>query len=259
MKDDISPGKEDKLFLGMNIEPEKQIKLEHIKSPDGNWDFLYNSEKMLSSKELDMISDKVKSSRLPDMFYGYNRFYITNPQNNFLFEIDPLKMIDLTNYEERKTRYIDINNEISLKKNSVYYIPPEIKVQFYNKWKDIKVDRTDIQKKDPLSDWSFSTPYIGDIYELDSHKIFEDNFAQMTNRFENLKINLNENEKEENTKKKIITIERTNEDIPLNMLGRDNPIIHYMETILFEDELNDNGLVQGNFRFYKKSNLIYIF
>lgn len=253
----------DYIDLFIKIEPAATINLEHVKSESKDWDFFYNTQKMLSSKELDMLMDKVKSSRLPDMFYGYNRFYIANAKKDFLLEIDPIQMIDLCNYNERNSRYINISENKPLSEKNIYYIPNEIKVQFYDKWKNIKVDRDDIQKKDPTSDWSFSTPYIGNVMRLKNHKIYAENLEKFQNHFDILNINDvnsleikeemkdSNNSGQENEKVKIngnFRIESTTEELPLTKLGRDNPILHYMEVNLFDDELNDNGLAQGNLR-----------
>jgi len=251
------------LYLAEIVEPEREIKFEHVKSNDKEWHFFYSTDKMLSSKELDLIGDNVKS-KLPSMFYGFNRFYITNPKNNFIFEINPIRMMDLCNYKERNSRLF--NMEIAEKEksqkpllDSIYYFPPDLKVQFYDKWKNIKCDRNDIQKKEPTDDWSYSTPYIGDIGRINKHKIYENNVAQFNSHFENLNNlnNLKNKEIDHAQSKDIendingngnISIELTNEDIPLDMLGQDNPIIHFMVINLFDDELDDHGLAQGNFR-----------
>ena len=75
--------------------------------------------------------------------------------------------------------------------------------------------------------------------------------------FDNLEINIEddtqakgkENSDEKQGKENLgFSVELTNDEIPLGMLGKDNPILHYLEINLFEDELNDNGLAQGNFR-----------
>lgn len=251
----------DYLDLHIKIEPAATINLEHMKA-ESDWDFFYNSQKMLSSKELDMLMDKIKTNRLPDMFFGYNRFYIANAKHNFLLEIDPIQMVDICHFNERNSRFVNVKDpNAKINKDSIYYIPNDIKVQFWDKWKNIKVDRNDIQKRDPTSDWTFTTAYMGGISKLKSHKIFEENSdkfkAQYSNimdslTFDNIEIKdssenvNNQNQSEED----FVRIELTNEELPLDKLGKDNPILHYTEVNLFDDELNDNGLAQGNFRYY---------
>ena len=232
------------LYLAEIVKPENEIKFEHVKSNNKEWHFFYSTSQMLSSKELDNIDDKVKS-KLPSMFYGFNRFYITNPKNNFIFDINPLKMMDLCNYNERNSRLFNKEKSENPLLDSIYYSPPDLKVQFSDKWKNIKCDRTDIQKKEPTDDWSFSTPYIGGLNQLKNHKIYQYNNAQFNSHFDNLK---NKDEAHVKDIDNNISVEITNEEIPLEMLGQDNPIIHYMVINLFDDELDDHGLAQGNFR-----------
>jgi len=253
----------DYLDLHIKIEPAATINLEHMKV-ENEWDFFYNTQNMLSSKELDMLMDKVKTNRLPDMFFGYNRFYIANAKHNFLIEIDPIQMVDLSHFSERNLRFVNINDPKALiKKDSIYYIPNEIKVQFWDKWKNIKTDRDDIQKRDPTSDWTFTTAYMGGITNLKSHKIFEENIQKFKAQYnmdldgisvDDLQIKDNcEDSLRESSKDfaaaNYVSIELTNEDLPLDQLGRENPILHYTEINFFDDELNDNGLAQGNFRY----------
>lgn len=229
--------------IQVTIEPGKEISLEHESFK--NWDFFWNVEKMLSSKELDMIAEKVKINRLPDMLFGYNRFYLVYQPANFVLEINPLHMLDLACYNERKSNLVEVNEkekEASLKNlsedslNFIYYRPCDVKVQYYNKWKDVKVEREDIQKIDPVADWTFSSSYMGTIGKLNDHKLYSFNPKFFSN-FDSNKIY------------KQTEIKHTSDTLPVHRLGQDNPIVKYMEVHLYDDELCDNGLSQGNFRY----------
>ena len=70
----------------------------------------------------------------------------------------------------------------------------------------------DLEKKS--FDWTFTNKYVGDIT------------TSITN---------------ENNEVKEILIERTHEQIDLDMLRRPDPILFFGDVILFEDELADNG------------------
>lgn len=231
------------------IEPQMEINLEHYNFSD--WDFFWSVERMLSSKEMDMISDKVKINRLPDMLFGYNRFYLVNSKNNFLLEINPLHMLDLCNYQEREKKYINLDKKddkivkteeksehsnATSDSNFIYYIPNEVKVQYYNKWKNMKIEREDVKKLDPTEDWSFSSSYMGTIGKLKDHRLFDTNSKHFEN-FDLLK------------EYKDVEIKQTDESLPIGRLGPDNTILKYMELNLYDDELCDNGLSMGNFRF----------
>jgi type 2A phosphatase activator TIP41 len=214
----------------IKVEPLPKPEYEHFQHKD--WHFYWNVQQMLSSKELDQLSDHMKINRLPDMLFGYNRFYFTNPAKDFIYEINPLQMLDLASFTERHSYLIPDLSESNGRLNFIYYNPKEVKVKYYEKWKDLKVDRDDIQKVDPTMDWSFSSCYMGYVDKLSSHGIFEQTKLDV-----------------DPFTKTSITIEKTTEELPVHRLGKDNPIIKYMEVNLYDDELCDNGLAQGNLRY----------
>lgn len=224
------------------IEPANEIHLEHEKMED--WDFFWNVERMLSSKELDTIADRVKVNRLPDMFFGYNRFYIVNSKFDFVLEINPLQMIDLGGFEERKNKLIN-EDKISKEQfdptkddpNFIYYEPSDVKVQYYNKWKDMKIEREDVKKMDPTEDWTFTSSYMGSIGKLSEHKLFNTNI-DLFSTFDPFQ------------KYKNVDVKPTEDNLPVHKLGQENTIIKYMEINLYDDELCDNGVSMGNFRYF---------
>jgi type 2A phosphatase activator TIP41 len=93
----------------------------------------------------------------------------------------------------------------------------------------MKVDRDDVQTLDATMDWTYCSPYMGTLSPLDKHKLFETGLFKSDSQ--NYKI------------------EKTNESIPVNRLGRENTIVKYNEINLYEDELCDNGLTHSYFRF----------
>ena len=225
-------------FFKIKIEPLDDIPLEHKKFQD--WDFFWSTKKMLSGKELDMISDKLKVNRLPEMFYGYNRFFLDYSKANFILEINPIEMIELTSYAERQSKLVEndkIKNGLFDSKkddiNFIYYTPPDVKVQYHNKWKTIKVERDDIQTMNAVQDWTFTSSSMGKISKLSNDKLIESQY------FKDFDLMYKFPEP---------TLKYTEENLPVSMLGRDNPILDYMEINLYEDELCDNGLTQANFR-----------
>jgi hypothetical protein len=227
----------------IKVEPANEIHLEHEKFED--WDFFWNVERMLSSKEMDIIADKVRINRLPDMLFGNNRFYIVNAKHNFVYEINPLQMLDMGSYALRDQKLMSkekiekgefIPGETD--PNFIYYIPTDVKVQYYDKWKNMKIEREDVKKLDPTEDWTFSSSYMGTMGELDKHGLLVNNTTnnELLNAFDPF------------VKHKNVDIKGTDENLPINRLGQENPIIKYMEINLYDDELCDNGLSMGNFR-----------
>ena len=117
------------------------------------WDFYSHSENMMNSKDLDILiknkdENKLHINHLPEIFYGFNRLFLINKSKNFCFEFNPLQMLSLANYSQRKKL---------LKEKEIYYIPNQAKSQ-YSKTDDIKNEE----------DWSFSSPYMGHITSINN-------------------------------------------------------------------------------------------
>ena len=117
------------------------------------WDFYSHSENMMNSKDLDILiknkdENKLHINHLPEIFYGFNRLFLINKTKNFCYEFNPLQMLSLANYTQRKKL---------LKENEIYYIPNQAKSQ-YSKTDDTKNEE----------DWSFSSPYMGHITSINN-------------------------------------------------------------------------------------------
>ena len=227
-----------KEFSSFSIQPTDKKILEH--DFENNWDFFWSNERMMSSKEMDIIADKMKINRLPEILYGNNFFYLVNSKFNFLLEISPITMLDMSSYSLRKEKLINSENSIELHSNEdlnfIYYVPGEVKVQYHNKWKDVKIDREDVKKVDPTEDWTYSSTYMGTISQLDQHNIFDSLSEQLKIPYDPF------------NKSSKFEIKRTDMKLPLERLGPNNPIKKYVELNFFDDELNDNGVSMGNFR-----------
>jgi hypothetical protein len=223
-------------FDSLCIQPKDKKNLNHESESD--WDFFWNNERMLSSKDMDILADKMKINRLPEMLFGNNIFYLVNSANNFVYEINPLHMLDMASYSWRQEKTFKAENPLEALDdlNFIYYTPDEVKVQYHKRWKEIKIEREDVKKLEATEDWTFSSPYMGSIHSLDKHQIFDTISDQLKTSFEPFKVYPK------------FKISKTDINLPVERLGQDNPIIKYMEVNLFDDELNDNGVAMGNFR-----------
>jgi len=117
------------------------------------WDFYSHSENMMNSKDLDILiknkdENKLHINHLPEIFYGFNRLFLINKSKNFCYEFNPLQMLSLANYSQRKKL---------LKEKEIYYIPNQAKSQYS------KIDDTKNEE-----DWSFSSPYMGHITSINN-------------------------------------------------------------------------------------------
>ena len=116
-----------------------------------NWDFISHIGHMMPTNEINEIilkSNLLKVKHLPEIFNGYNRLFVINKENNFVYEFSPFQMLNLTNYEIRKENY---DNKI------IYYNPSEVK--------------TKIPNSENKNDWTFSSCYMGNICNINNSEI----------------------------------------------------------------------------------------
>lgn len=116
------------------------------------------------------------------------------------------------NYEERKNNFYKADEEP--KPNGITYIPDRLQIKHAEKWKSVGLAKDiEITEVEESSDSFFVTPFKGHL---------EGEFK----------------------------IERVNESvIPVHKLGPQNEIIFYKQGSIYEDELDDNGLIQYEYKF----------
>ena len=210
-------------YSDFNIAPEKPLEIINISASD--WSFHSSKSRMFSGKDHDNIEPLVVSGKLPDIFWGFSSFYFVFPAADFVYEINPLSMINFTSFETRDKTLVADTDEIPVSEIS-YYVPTEIKVQFAKQWAELKVENADIENVKFLGDWSFSSAYMGRPANF-TDSPFKNQVS--TGSF---------------------TIEKADkEQLPLSRLGPDNQILDFVQVELYEDELDDSGHVHGNFRF----------
>lgn len=84
----------------------------------------------------------------------------------------------------------------------------------------------DFKQIEIISDWTYSSTYKGNVRYLskDAQRIKRETSLELIPAADS-HVHL--------------TVEATEEAIPLEMLGRDNPILHFDEVFLYEDDLGD--------------------
>jgi len=60
---------------------------------------------MFSAKQLDMIADTVGTMGMPEVFYGFNRLYVSNAAKNILLEFSPVEALSLAAFAKREALY----------------------------------------------------------------------------------------------------------------------------------------------------------
>jgi hypothetical protein len=236
------------------IHPKQQVEFKKIEFE--GWEFYSSSQQMFNTKELDQIADVIPTQTLPDMLFGYNRLYFVNKKRNFLYEFSPVDSLSLSSFalqdvrlhpderEESKevTEEADEKPELESKEvtrlNPIDLKPLKVEVIMASKWKDRDTSGIeDFKEIEVISDWTYSTPYKGTILPLDK------NVERIKNDFS---LEIATDAEPENDE---IKIERSTDEIPVDRLTPQNKIIHYLETELFEDELDDCGHTSSKVRF----------
>jgi hypothetical protein len=222
------------------IAPKQSV--EFTKTEVENWEFYVSNKPMFNTKELDQISDVIPTQTLPDIVFGYNRLYMVNKKRNFLYEFSPVDSLSLCAFSVQNKRVHPQDQEENkdepaeeikdadefTKLNFIDLRPARVEVIMADKWKDRDTSGIeDFKEMEYISDWTYSTPYKGTIQYLDK------NLQRIKDDFD---LDIVMPDKPENSE---IKVERGDDEIPVSRLTHENPIVHYMELELFEDELDD--------------------
>ncbi|CAG9321567.1 unnamed protein product [Blepharisma stoltei] len=185
----------------------------------GEWDIHALQGRMLGSEELDALSNQL-GIKIPDCVFGNSIVSFQNPASGFIYKFSADKALEMCGFEARTQK---LYTEGELKFDHINVIPNEVQVSMASKWaaKTIPRDAAFATPHTPQvpaeicsrgRDWTYSSPYKGTVEGIDGNPIPE-----------------------------TVRIAITEEAIPYNMLGIENPILWAHEVIFFEDELDDNG------------------
>ena len=114
--------------------------------------------------------------------------------------------------------------------NLVDVIPNQLVVKEADIWKKKDMSKIkDFKQIEIISDWTYSTPYKGNVFRLSRH-------ARRIQLETSLKLPVFEKHGPIDLK-----IDDSDKDleIPLSRLGRENPILHFSELYLYESDLDD--------------------
>jgi type 2A phosphatase activator TIP41 len=191
------------------------------------------------------------------MLFGYNRLYLINKQKDFLYAFSPLDALRLCQYSEQQKHLLSNilaeevaegeapassdSSEQERLLNSISMQPKPIEVKESKIWKQKDLSSIkDLTTLEAKLDWSFSTPYKGTIKPL------RQSSEQLQSEVE---MDTETIQTSGDTTFSASLDHLSKEELPLHMLGADNPIKHYGEVVLFEDELGDKGFSKLNVRF----------
>lgn len=175
---------------------------------------------------------------LPEVVYGNNHFYLVNESRGLLYEFSPVEALKLINFEVVKDSHTDKMDSIvdnmanmSLQQceekllNLIDVIPEQIKIAEAKYWKGKDFSKVkDFKNVEIISDWTFSTPYKGNVRYIHNHI---DRIKNETNLVLSSGIDKDAAE---------ITVTPSEEGIPYDRLTPQNPIVEFGDLYLFEDD-----------------------
>ncbi|CAG9327482.1 unnamed protein product [Blepharisma stoltei] len=190
----------------------------------GSWDIEVFHGNYMKTDELSALGARL-GIKIPDIV---TKSYVCfkNSESKVAYRIDPEGALNMCSLSLRMQK---LQTEGELYYDHINVIPEPVRVHHSGSWanktlpKDSlfnEADSLQIQAKefDPGCDWTYSSPYKGELLQIDLSPQIDLKFRE------------------------------TNENIPLEMLGVDNPILWSTDILLYEDELNDNGHSRFNFR-----------
>jgi type 2A phosphatase activator TIP41 len=119
-------------------------------------------------------------------------------------------------------------------------------------WKKKDMSKVkDFKQIEVISDWTYSTPYKGTVLRLSSaaKRVFLETSLQFPALMTSAGIEV---------PKSKLSIVPSKTELPLHRLGRDNPILHFGEVYLFEDDLGDQGYCCCNLRYRVMADCFYV-
>ena len=113
-----------------------------------------------------------------------------------------------------------------------------IEAHLATEWKNKDFSKVkDLQPIERTIDWSFCSPHKGTISSLSEGPEFQIDLSTETKQ----KLN--------STPNKLASVLRLDTEIPISMLGVDNPILHFGSVTFYEDEYGDKGYSKANVRY----------
>ena len=181
---------------------------------------------LLNTPQIAELSERLPGIKLPEMIHGAARVMMVDYEACFAYEFNAM---DALRYCGFNTRRENLYTEGVLKSDHILYVPSEVQVCMAEKWKGRTLPKDSIFKEEGKeemaaievahlyqSDWTYSTPYRGLLKGLPT----PDGFAPLPLH---------------------VVVGLTDEPIPLDKLGPENPAIWGAAIDFFEDELDDSG------------------
>jgi hypothetical protein len=158
------------------------------------------------------MAEECQLFRPPNIVFDRNTFTATDKHGRVTLTYNAKEAMRFMNYEARQKFYSPA--EAQGQPNTISYLPPKLEVQHAQHWKHLdKPKDIEITEVKEVSDSFFLSTFKGYLEGA-------------------------------------VKVEKVKEAvIPLEKLGPTNPITFYHQGSMYEDELDDNGLIQYEYKF----------
>lgn len=191
---------------------------EYVGEGEGSlWKFVSKKGVMSKASIVDDIAKNLNLNKAPETIFGENSTEIISEALGITISFNAVDALSLCNLELLNKKLIEIEKAgVSDDPNTVNLKPTSVEVKAAKEWRDKKVasKNDDIQTMATTSDWTFSSPYKG----------FVSGPAKCR-------------------------LSISTQPIPYDKLGPSNPILHFFDMFLFEDDLGDFGYAASRVRF----------
>lgn len=180
----------------------------------------------MDSVSLSHFAERLPPMQLPDLVYGFNSLVFEDQSAGISLDMNCFDALSLANLETREGALYRAGPYLQ---THINYVPSPIKVANAGLWARMTLPSDSLFKDtataevlattlaaDFGNDWTYSTPYKGLFKGMRSGSTF-------------LPLPAN------------FSIETTEQELPVERLGRDNPVLWASEVDFFEDELDDSG------------------
>lgn len=192
----------------------------------GSWKAQVTERGLMDAGSLETFAGRLPRLKLPDLVFGYNSLVLEEQSVGLTLDLNAFDALSMTNLEVREGAMYRGGPYLQ---SHVNYLPSPVRVANAGLWSNRTLPKDSLFKDtatqvvlatslatDFGNDWTYSTPYKG----LFRGRRKATAFDPLPSQFR---------------------IEPTEEEIPVERLGRDNPIVWAKEVNFFEDELDDSG------------------
>ena len=114
------------------IRNQSKLEFKQFECVDPAWSMHFSKYPMVTTTELDKLNDQTGTMTVPEVVYGNNRLFVSNPSKNFVLEFASVPALELSGFKKQEEVLIK-EGRVGL--NLIDTIPKKTKVKEAEHWK----------------------------------------------------------------------------------------------------------------------------